>query len=154
MGTHLATLRRMRNTILVLTMLSGTFVACESEGCTLLGCEDSITLTFVDSGGDLITETVTGTFSIDGTPYSVECSDENSVPPAVVCNEDGSVSVSVGQAIEGEVSTLSAEFDVQTQSGSASYMASTEVMVTQHNEPNGPGCPPVCSRGQATITLQ
>lgn len=113
-----------------------------TNACTLIGCDDHIKLTLVDEAQQPITE-FSGAVIVGDTRTELTCDATNTMGTNYTC---------AGNTLEVK-GTPGSMIDVDLSAGGK--VIKQQVMLTPTTtQPNGPGCSPICSSADATLTLQ
>jgi hypothetical protein len=114
--------------------------ACDPGGtaCTQIGCDDQLTLTFVNENGDPITD-LAGELEFDGQTLAFDCGDP-----------DGSSTV---HCDGNQLTVYAAPSQITIAATGATHEAYKTVSATYETvQPNGPDCPPTCKQATETVS--
>lgn len=113
-----------------------------TEACTLIGCDDRVKLTLVDAAQQPITA-FSGTVTVGGAQTAITCDATTTMGTNYTC---------AGNVLE-VMGTPGSAIDVDLSSGDKA-MKQMVVLAPTTSQPNGPGCLPICSSAETTITLE
>lgn len=110
--------------------------------CSQLSCEDSLRLSIFDKEDHPIS-TFRGAVIMDGVKTKIICDDKMKTPKGYRCESNVLVLKGV----------LKDTIDVSLKAGDKALRET--ITISAHlNQPNGPGCPPVCERAYAKLILK